>query len=84
MPYIDEESREELLSLFNFNGILEFSATPGELNFLITTLLLATKPKCYTDYNDIVGVLESCKLEFYRRMVAPYEDGKIAQEGDVY
>jgi len=38
----------------------------------------------YTTYNEVVGVLECAKLEMYRRAVAPYEDEKIAENGDVY
>jgi hypothetical protein len=30
-----------------------------------------------------MGVLESAKLELYRRKIAPYEDDKIAENGDV-
>ena len=30
-----------------------------------------------------MGVLECCKLEFYRRVAAPYEDIKIEENGDV-
>ena len=43
-----------------------------------------TRPLCYSDYNEVVGLLESVKLEFYRRMVANYEDSKIIVNGDVY
>jgi len=30
-----------------------------------------------------MGVLESCKLEFYRQVVAPYEDFKKKEHGSV-
>lgn len=33
---------------------------------------------------DALGALECCKLEFYRRVAAPYEDSKIISNGDVY
>jgi len=32
----------------------------------------------------VIGALEACKLEFYRRAVVPYEDKKIKENGDVY
>ena len=38
----------------------------------------------YTHLNSVMGVLESAKLEFYRRVVAPYEDKKIEENGDIY
>jgi len=38
----------------------------------------------YTFINDCVGALEGAKLELYRRVASPYEDKKIAENGDVY
>jgi hypothetical protein len=38
----------------------------------------------YSDYNEIIGVLECAKMEFYRRLAAPYEDSKIIVNGDVF
>ena len=61
--------------------------TPGQLNYRITkecikyiTILGAT----YKTFNEIIGVLECAKLEFYRRQLAAYEDQKRNQNGDVY
>jgi hypothetical protein len=34
--------------------------------------------------NDVVGALDGAKAEFQRRVVAPYEDKKIRENGDVY
>ena len=56
----------------------------GQLNYAITNLLLATQPKTYAHYNELVGLLECVKLEFYRRAVAAYEEQKILDNGDVY
>ena len=58
--------------------------TDGETNYMITKILLQTKPKNYHDYNSLIGVLECVKLELYRRAVAAYEDKKIKENGDVY
>lgn len=78
MPYIPAKDREALWG----KGVE--NATSGELNYAITLLLLGTGPKCYEDYNRLIGVLECVKLEFYRRAVAPYEDKKKEENGDVY
>lgn len=37
----------------------------------------------YKKIADIIGALETCKQEFYRREAAPYEDAKLAENGDV-
>ena len=81
MPYIDEVRRVKLL---------EFNDQPqnaGELNFLITNLItkyIFMKGEKYQNYNDVIGALEGAKLEIYRRKIAPYEDIKMRENGDVY
>jgi hypothetical protein len=40
------------------------------------------KPSYY-NYNRAIGVLESIKLEYYRREVAAYENKKIKENGDI-
>lgn len=80
MPYIKQERRVPLM-----DGSLS-PETPGDLNFLITTLLtfyVAVHGKSYQTYNDCIGALENAKLEFYRRKVSRYEDKKIEENGDV-
>jgi len=81
MPYIKEESRPKLDRIVEQ---LPEELKAGELNYFITKTLLATKPQSYTDYNALVGVLECVKLEFYRRAISTYEDGKMVENGDVY
>ena len=58
----------------------------GVLNYTITRLLSGVldfnKPR-YTKFNTALGVLEGVKLELYRRRVAPYEESKILENGDV-
>lgn len=77
MPYIEKEKREEAFKAEN----------AGELNYLVTLLCkdyLKRKGQRYSILNEIVGVLECAKLEFYRRAAVPYEDSKIEENGDVY
>lgn len=81
MPYITKKDRKELEKQDTM------AATPGSLNYVITKLCLGYLQllgESYQVYNDIIGVLECCKLEMYRRKVALYEDKKIQQNGDVY
>ena len=81
MPYIaSEDRREELMCLSR-------PETPGELNYVLTFKCLDYLGNEKLDYNmlnGIIGALECCKQEFYRRMGAPYEDTKIKLNGDVY
>lgn len=79
MPYINPDARQAIE-----DGCRP--TTPGELNYLLTLCLLDYVEDCgesYQTYNDILGALEGCKIEFYRRHIAPYEDAKIIENGDV-
>ena len=83
MPYINQQQRHELDSLL----ILRSPSSAGELNYKITQLLdeyLKFKGLNYENLNVCIGALECAKLELYRRVAAPYEDKKIAKNGDVY
>ena len=80
MPYISQQRRDDLHAGAG-------AEHPGELNYQITDLVVLyweNHAKCYSSINDILGALEGAKLEFYRRVVVPYEDKKILENGDVY
>lgn len=79
MPYIKKERRYELEDW-------DVPRSAGELNYELTKKVveyLGSAPK-YKDFNEVLGVLTAMQLELYRRLVAPYEDDKIADNGDVY
>jgi hypothetical protein len=86
MPYISQDRRD---ALFNDSSTSydDSIKSPGELNYMITLYLKEDIEKhglSYQSINDIVGALEGAKLEFYRRVVGPYEDTKKELNGDVY
>ena len=80
MPYITQEARARI-----DGGACPKNA--GELNYLFTVIAdwyCKENGDRYQQHNDVVGALECCKLERYRRRTAFYEDQKIAENGDVY
>ncbi|MDX1646458.1 MAG: hypothetical protein R3304_04890 [Longimicrobiales bacterium] len=85
MPYVSPESRRRLASDAPPD-------TPGELNYAVSLLVDAYLRRRaedagrlrYTHINEAVGVLECAKLELYRRIAGPHEDGKMEENGDVY
>ena len=81
MPYITAARREAILAGSK-------PQDPGELNFAITVLVdsyLQEKGGIrYSHLNEVIGAIDCAKLELYRRVAAPYEDKKIAENGDVY
>jgi len=87
LPYIKSEKRKKYEKIIQeLVGILK-SLPPeevdGDLNYVVTKLLKEVYPLRYYHINKAVGVLECIKLEFYRRVAAPYEDVKIKESGDV-
>ena len=87
MPYIKMEDRPKyekpLTTLISTLKSQPVENIDGELNYIITRILKEAYPLRYFNLNRAIGVLECCKLEFYRRVAAPYEDKKIKENGDV-
>ncbi len=92
MPYIKQNFRDELYPLIDAlaKKINEIHAQnpaqtrDGLLNFSVTEMLNECFPDArYTDFNEIVGFLECCKLEYYRKKIGPYEDEKETENGAV-
>lgn len=86
MPYIEKQNRRKYKEYLNNIGLI--TENEGELNYVITKIILAFLSKKgmprYSDYNKVLGVLESVKQELYRREVVPYEKTKKEKNGDVY
>lgn len=77
MPYIRTEDRHPQTRRTPKN--------PGQLNYAITLLCKEYLASIgYNSINEVIGVLECVKQEFYRRVAVPYEDEKIEENGDVF
>ncbi len=88
MPYIPKDTRNTLdpniQSLLEIMSALPLDKQDGALNYVITSLLHSLyQPENYFTYNRSMGVLASAQAEWYRHRIAPYEDQKIAENGDV-
>ena len=97
MPYIKKEERELLDDIIdlaseriqsvstNLAEPSDVKARPGVMNYAISTLIKKVygNNMKYADYNEVIGMLECAKLEFYRRPTATYEDKKIEENGDI-
>ena len=75
----------------HINELVKEVRSPGELNYIITKLCpalleqrkLSGSGVSYADFNGVIGVLENVKLEFYRTVVAPYEEQKKLENGNI-
>ena len=72
----------------SFQKLKRLSA--GQMNYLITRMLCHWMPRkddgsmSYDGLSDVIKTLECAKLEFYRRVVGPYENFKNRENGEVY
>ena len=93
MPYIKQDFRDEIEDTTNFIRLVTYFVTVkndqdacGMLNYIIYTLVrtrMIVKGKGYFFFAWVVGTLICAILEIYRRLVAPYEEEKIKENGDI-
>ena len=59
----------------------------GQLCYALTKQVLEYRldhGDSFGTFAEILAALEATKLELYRRVIAPYEDQKCQENGDVY
>jgi hypothetical protein len=84
MPYIKPENRPQYDAAIQ--DIASKVECGGDMNYVFTMiaqLYVKKKGLNYQNVSDITSALENCKLEFYRKLIGPYEDTKILENGDV-
>lgn len=84
MPYISQDRR---YAFDTGSQPEDGSITAGDFNYMVSALVDGMLEKygvSYSALNSLIGALECAKLELYRRIAAPYEDQKRAENGDVY
>ena len=88
MPYIEKEDKKTLdRSITHLSAELANGDFRGRLNYVVSSIfsnMVQAKGVSYRLINDYIGVLECAKLEAYRRIAVPYEEGKISSNGDIY
>lgn len=85
MPYIKKEERRKFDSLLVALKEKTRYATAGELNYLISSIIwdIFDHNRSYSRANELIGMLECVKQEFFRRRVNEYEQDKISENGDL-
>lgn len=91
MPYIDKAERKyydpDIEKLAKW-----IQGRPGELSYIITAIThiwlkkrhpMERGPVPYSSLSLAIGALESTKLELYRKVIGPYEDRKLQENGRV-
>lgn len=92
MPYIKQEFRDELDAVVDafaakvkeIHDKNPAQTRDGLLNYSLTRAFNQVFADArYHDFNELIGMLECCKLEYYRKYLADYEDLKESENGKV-
>lgn len=82
MPYISESDRAQ------FTVLAKPAQTVGQLTYQLSVLAWQFKKRSgilrFVTIALVMGAFFCAALEFYRRVAAPYENAKMAENGDVY
>lgn len=85
MPYIKKEDQDRIE---REDAYIPLARNVGELNYLINMVAieyLMNQPKIdYATLNNTFGAMELAAQEFRRRLIDPYEEKKINENGDIF
>jgi hypothetical protein len=82
MPYIVQDRRDELETILWLMREKDIKAD-GDLNYILFAFVRRYLPESYNSIKNFCGELRQCATEIERRILAPYEDMKIEENGDV-
>jgi len=82
MPYIPRPRRIQLAPLIAEMVEQEVKAD-GDLNYLLFYYAKYHVPQSYNSLKNYLGELIEAAEEIRRKLLAPYEDEKIKENGDV-
>jgi len=82
MPYIEKEKRPAMDLVVNAMVEAGIKAD-GDLNYVLYAFCKRSVSPGYNNLKNFCGELRQCATEIERRILGPYEDEKILQNGDV-
>jgi hypothetical protein len=82
MPYIKEGKRLAMDQVVRamFDAGVEAN---GDLNYILYKFAKYHVEPGYVNYKNFLGELNEASEEIRRRLLAPYEDEKITENGDI-
>ena len=94
MPYIKQDKRDKIVGEMGWDEYdpdfdyinTEAIDCAGDMQYAMAAMIkryIAKYGLSYQVCNDVMGALVGAQQEFYRRTVAPYEDKKIKENGDI-
>jgi hypothetical protein len=82
MPYVKQERRPGLDRVVSEMKWVDVKAD-GDLNYILYAFCKRCVTPSYNNYKNFCGELRQCATEIERRLLGPYEDEKIEENGDV-
>jgi hypothetical protein len=82
MPYIKQEDRAVMDMVVKTMADADVRAN-GDLNYILYAFCKRHINPSYNEYKNFCGELRQCATEIERRLLGPYEDTKIEENGDV-
>jgi len=82
MPYIKKD-RREIVDVVVDAMVSTRIVANGDLNYILYKYCSDKIKPSYNNYKNYIGELEECATEIRRRLLAPYEDKKIWENGDI-
>lgn len=84
MPYIEDPDKREMADALN--DLSMFIESKGDLNYAICELVgrfILDGDLSYTNISEKIDAVHDAEAELRRRLLVPYEDLKILENGDV-
>lgn len=82
MPYIEKWKRIQLDHVIDEMNYQDIKAD-GDLNYILYAFCKRNITPSYNEYKNFCGELRQCAAEIERRLLGPYEDKKIIENGDI-
>ncbi len=82
MPYIKQSERPRCDLVIEQMLESDIKAN-GDLNYILFKYCKENIQPSYNNYKNYIGELQETIAEIRRRLLAPYEDAKIEENGDV-
>ena len=82
MPYIKQVDRSDKNDVYEMMISANVVAN-GDLNYILFKFCKYQVEPSYNNYKNFCGELRQCATEIERKILAPYEDQKIKENGDV-
>jgi len=82
MPYIKQDRRpsmDRVVDVMLEEGVV----VNGDLNYILFAFCKRFVDPSYHNYKNYCGELRQCATEIERKLLGPYEDDKIKENGDV-